>query len=1318
MPTSRFLLLSCAFFLSLGCGQRETPRVDPETDGGKPDGGKPDGGKPDGGKEFEAKPFKRPASREADPAEGVDSAMIARLGADRYTATSVAFSPDGRSLYAAGYSSGGVTEYSLETGKPAREIPIPSREGFKQDFRVLAVSDDGAIMAVYTFPGGVLLIDVATGKVVRNVDMEDRVERGAFTAGRRLLVQCGKRVLEIDTAAGKVKASSDEVVDGLLDKPFTVSADGKTVAVGGKDGLILILDGVTLKETARLPAQEDLRLLGLSPDGKTLVSVDKKEVKIFDLTKKAEPRPIKNEGVNTRLAFSPSGKFFAVAGYGMTLYETATGRPLGGLGGYSDTLTSLTFSPDGGLLAGASGSQKGLVLWELRPALKGKAGPGEVDVIAAAPGGTRFATRAAKFDAKGLDIGPPGGKTERSLPADTGTPAAFSPDGKLLAYTPDGDKVLLIDAASGAAKGELAAGEVGRPKILIFSPDGKRLMLAGSKAQAWDVAARKPLGLFGEFEGEVGCAAFSPDGKQVAFGAGPRLHLADVTTGKIAWSVPAQDGAVTSVAFSPDGKRLLTGGGDGRSARLWGLDGKQAAVFRPAAPAEHVHALFVDGGGTVVLLGKQKYGHAYAYAYDAGVGTPLGWRSAPYSRGKPVLTGDGKALLLKQEKGSRLIDLGGMTKEAFAPFCVVPLSEPAPQDAFSPDKLTLENPLRGMLAGAFSADGKRYVAVDREKRVAAWDLPAKRPTRDFVLPAGELQSVAISPDGKSLAVGLRDGVVCIADIASGKVAKTLGKHASFVRAIAFSPDGKWVASGTGGFDETEIFLWDVGAGKLARQLAKGGKMVDSLVFSPDGRMLYVGAESVRRFSIPDGAESPALTHHESINAVAVSPDGKLIAAGGGFSSLGVNDVSVWKADGTKVRMLPRQGWNVSRLMFGADGLLAVQGGQGARLYHAGTGKEIARISEGIHGFSPDGSMLAGSVGQVGEVSTLGLRDVASIRDAALQGALAPALAGGASAVGEGGEVRVELAVSGPDSLAALAALGGLKRPLSLKLMASGKMPPEAAKPLAGLKTLRRLDRDGGVLDDGHLTALASLPALETLDLASCSALTPKALATLGGAVKLKELKLDYALSDAAGLEALAKLEGLRGLSLAGCSLTGKAGETLALFGKLESLAVGTLDAAAAKKVAGLKGLRGLKLGNTDLDPALAKELAHLTELEIGPEKLDGPTVAALGALGKLRRLVVGVPVGDEEVKALAKLTGLASLRVGGEKVTDAAVASLAGLAKLESLTLFDTGMTDKALAALEKMPALRELMIQGKGITDEGRAAFSKKRPEVRLSRY
>lgn len=121
---------------------------------------------------------------------------------------------------------------------------------------------------------------------------------------------------------------------------------------------------------------------------------------------------------------------------------------------------------------------------------------------------------------------------------------------------------------------------------------------------------------------------------------------------------------------------------------------------------------------------------------------------------------------------------------------------------------------------------------------------------------------------------------------------TVDGHRSTITALAFSPDGATLASGSA--DRT-VRIWNVATGREASMLLETRAGVRALALLP-GRGAVAAALDNRRIILWDYGLQRQIIHFDSpdgsaIEAVAVSPDGRLMAAGGGGRS-----VFVWETD--------------------------------------------------------------------------------------------------------------------------------------------------------------------------------------------------------------------------------------------------------------------------------------------------------------------------------------------------------------------------------------------------------------------------------------
>lgn len=199
---------------------------------------------------------------------------------------------------------------------------------------------------------------------------------------------------------------------------------------------------------------------------------------------------------------------------------------------------------------------------------------------------------------------------------------------------------------------------------------------------------------------------------------------------------------------------------------------------------------------------------------------------------------------------------------------------------------------------AFAADGKLLVSGNDDGNVILWDLATRKERLVLSAHKPSVGSVAISPDRKTIAstpyaYGQRDKVK-LWDVASGKLRATLKGHTGSVGEVKFSPDGKILGSAGSGYaptppDPGEVILWDVASGK---ELATLPGSAIGLSFTPEGK--YLVAESgnaVTLWELATRRALPGTTGNEPasewISCIAVSPDGKLLATGGGMNSPGL-----------------------------------------------------------------------------------------------------------------------------------------------------------------------------------------------------------------------------------------------------------------------------------------------------------------------------------------------------------------------------------------------------------------------------------------------
>ncbi|WP_457426780.1 nSTAND1 domain-containing NTPase [Streptomyces sp. QTS52] len=180
---------------------------------------------------------------------------------------------------------------------------------------------------------------------------------------------------------------------------------------------------------------------------------------------------------------------------------------------------------------------------------------------------------------------------------------------------------------------------------------------------------------------------------------------------------------------------------------------------------------------------------------------------------------------------------------------------------------------------AFSPDGSMIAAAGRDGSARLWRTHGSGRTVPLATLGkfeGPALGVAFSPDGRFLSVCSQDRTIRLWDISDPgrprRSASPEDKADGWVNALAFSPDGAMLA--TGGSDDA-VRLWDRAAGYNAATLPHPGAVTSVAWF--DRRTLVTGCSDgvIRLWSLP----SPVLASAQGVNALAYSPDSRLMAVG-------------------------------------------------------------------------------------------------------------------------------------------------------------------------------------------------------------------------------------------------------------------------------------------------------------------------------------------------------------------------------------------------------------------------------------------------------
>lgn len=418
------------------------------------------------------------------------------------------------------------------------------------------------------------------------------------------------------------------------------------------------------------------------------------------------------------------------------------------------------------------------------------------------------------------------------------------------------------------------------------------------------------------------------------------------------------DESVSAGVYSPDGSRIVTCSGDALAVIWDAATGERLHELNaPQKKESFVRAVWSADGSRLVLTTWLEN----TFIYDAHDYTLL--REV---RGyAPAMAPDGKALALATEDGQ-----------------VVTLYDPASGDVL---RKFPQLPVH-VTQLAISGDGRRLAAGINNGSIWVWFLDGEAAWNTDTVHAPSTRHVVFSPDSTRLLSSGAEGKCIFWDADSGAELRRIEGHESSVSWASFLPGGDRIL--TASSDRT-IRLWDAETGK---ELARHGGFSGPLGFvspSPDGSEFITPRDSssgricaVVLPVIPLKQRQTLLGHNAPVNCVAFSPDGAILASGGGhWRNLDDDRVILWNTMDHMVRREIRTGHGpVLGVAFFPDGMRIATGNEDgtASIYDVTSGQCLRTMAGhpkpcGGVAVSPDGAILA----TVGWDKTAFLWDVAS-----------------------------------------------------------------------------------------------------------------------------------------------------------------------------------------------------------------------------------------------------------------------------------------------------------------------------------------------------
>jgi WD40 repeat protein len=364
---------------------------------------------------------------------------------------------------------------------------------------------------------------------------------------------------------------------------------------------------------------------------------------------------------------------------------------------------------------------------------------------------------------------------------------------------------------------------------LAFSPDGNCLACGdfNGDIRLWETHTHQLQSILKGHANWVQAVTYSPVDRLLASGSFDcTVKLWDLNTGECLKTFAEHTQGVYSVAFSPDGN-ILASGSDDCTVKLWDVNSGECltSLQHQANSAHDIKSVAFSSDGCIIASGGSDCTIQLWHTQDGSNGTY--WQTLAGHQGWI--------------------------------WCV-----------------------------AFSPDSRLLASGSDDTTVKLWDLATGECLHTFVGHNDELVSISFSHDGRMLISGSKDRTIGLWDIQSGERVKTLIGHENWIWAMAFDPQHRVIASSS---EDRTIRIWSLDSGQCLKVIQGYSNTLFSIALVPaptpnpaNSSVLVAGGyfdRLVRLWQIETGEFTSFKGHTEAIRAIAVSPDGRFLAGGGG-----------------------------------------------------------------------------------------------------------------------------------------------------------------------------------------------------------------------------------------------------------------------------------------------------------------------------------------------------------------------------------------------------------------------------------------------------
>lgn len=205
--------------------------------------------------------------------------------------------------------------------------------------------------------------------------------------------------------------------------------------------------------------------------------------------------------------------------------------------------------------------------------------------------------------------------------------------------------------------------------------------------------------------------------------------------------------------------------------------------------------------------------------------------------------------------------------------------------------------LVGPMAVAFS-DNDQNILVALKNFINKYRISDSKLLSSFTIPTPGIEFLYISyfsNNGLYFARNITSSNVIVIAVTDSTIALSLSGYGDIGPSLSFSDDNKYIYCGSKSGD---IFCWRIADGKLLHTFHDNAGMITNISVSSDNKFLLSvnDKKTIRLWNINDESNTIIKTDNPYVDIGALSPDGSLIAVGGGYLVSLRTRSMVWKAE--------------------------------------------------------------------------------------------------------------------------------------------------------------------------------------------------------------------------------------------------------------------------------------------------------------------------------------------------------------------------------------------------------------------------------------